>query len=193
MEFLTKPKEYGNKVLELIKTCESIKISSYGIYAGIGANYYYPNIVTNLLNHLRDRKIKNQLMVSYYCAKGCPACGSKLAAENYMQRLELHFAKWQNLNFYLVRDCHLKAVLAPPNHVILGGINPLTSSGWTDMSVYFKNQKIYNEMEKQFDSKMKDGIRMTEENFKKVLASEGLKIKEEDDLPSDDIDNEIPF
>jgi len=150
MEFLTNTKKYCYALDKLLDVSDTINICSYGIFAGVTNEKIYNNIIGSFLTKLEKKSIDHTIIISYYIPSRCPDCNSDTQRKLYFSRLKRHIETW-DLNFYLVENTHLKAVLAPPDRLIIGGINPLSSSDWKDMSVYLRNKKIYKEMQDQFD------------------------------------------
>ena len=174
MKFLRNAKEYGQCLLELVDKSKFINICSYGIYAGLwqkenGKNGFFPNIVTKVLNRISKKKRKHKIIISYYVPTSCKDCGSKRNQVNYADRLTKHIKEWPDLNFYLVTNCHLKAVLCSNNKLIMGGFNPVSNSAWTDFSVYLKNSSIYDELNKQFSQALSQAVPATDKNMDKLL------------------------
>ncbi len=168
MKLLTNTKELTFVLNELLKLKSPIKICSFGIFAGITKTEIFPNLIGTFLTKLEKEKIENDLIVSYYTPKECPDCKSTKMREEYFDRVAEHIKKW-DLNFYLAKDCHLKAVLVEPDRVIIGGINPLSASSWDDLSMYVRNKRLYNGVLREFEIVKSKAVLVNKSNVDDVL------------------------
>lgn len=145
MKYLLHSKEYHNTLYKLVAASKEIKISTFGVYAGVLNHKILPfHDLYKTFELMRSKKV--QILVGVaderLCFKGCRGC--KLSHKKYLQRIERHIEHWPEIDWRLTTKHHAKMMIFDNKYAILGGRN-LTGSGFEDLSfLTFADTELIN-------------------------------------------------
>lgn len=150
MKIIYSEDEYWNFVLKYAQQTKTIRIATFGFYAGLDKQGWFNNYVRKVLDcRVPIFDLLIGLIPANECTPGCPECVERNKIS--FQRLLLHVGKARDeygINVKVTSQFHAKLVVMD-KIAITGGRN-FTGSGWTDLSFVHTDKHEVKQMRNVF-------------------------------------------